>query len=37
MTYRFTQIGAAIGMEVREVYVQNRRLWVRLHDKGQAP
>lgn len=34
MTYSFARIGAAIGMEVRDVYVQNRRLWVRLHEKG---
>jgi site-specific recombinase XerD len=34
MTYSFSRIGAAIGMEVRDVFVQNRRLWVRLHEKG---
>jgi site-specific recombinase XerD len=34
MTYSFARVGAAIGMEVRDVYVQNRRLWVRLHEKG---
>jgi hypothetical protein len=28
------RIGAAIGMRVEDVYTQNRRLWVRLHDKG---
>ncbi len=26
--------GAAIGMRVEDVYTQNRRLWVRLHEKG---
>lgn len=34
MTYTFARIGAASGMEVRDVYSQNRRLWVRLHEKG---
>ena len=30
----FARIGAAIGMRVEDVYPQNRRLWVRLHEKG---
>lgn len=34
MTYTFARIGAAAGMEVRDVYTQNRRLWVRLREKG---
>lgn len=34
MTYSFARIGAALSMEVRDIYVQNRRLWVRLHEKG---
>ncbi len=34
MTYTFARIGAATAMEVRDVYAQNRRLWVRLHEKG---
>ncbi|WFU07561.1 tyrosine-type recombinase/integrase (plasmid) [Rhizobium sp. CB3171] len=34
MTYTFARIGAAVGMEVRDAYLQNRRLWVRLHEKG---
>lgn len=34
MTYTFARIGAATGMEMRDVYAQNRRLWVRLHEKG---
>ncbi|KNY12864.1 integrase [Shinella sp. SUS2] len=34
MTYSFARVGAAVSMEVRDVYVQNRRLWVRLHEKG---
>jgi site-specific recombinase XerD len=34
MVYSFARIGAAIGMRVEDVYSQNRRLWVRLHEKG---
>ncbi|MBY3517216.1 tyrosine-type recombinase/integrase [Rhizobium laguerreae] len=34
MTFTFARVGAATGMEVRDVYVQGRRLWVRLHEKG---
>jgi site-specific recombinase XerC len=34
MTYSFARIGAAVAMEVRDVYTQNRRLWLRLHEKG---
>lgn len=34
MVYTFARIGAASAMRVRDVYVQNRRLWVRLHEKG---
>jgi site-specific recombinase XerD len=34
MAYSFARIGAAITMKVEDVYVQNRRLWVRLHEKG---
>lgn len=34
MVYSFARIGAALGMAVRDVYVQNRRLWVRLREKG---
>ena len=34
MVYTFTRIGAATAMRVEDVYVQNRRLWVRLHEKG---
>ncbi|WP_439548827.1 tyrosine-type recombinase/integrase, partial [Falsiroseomonas sp.] len=32
--YSFARIGAALGMTVADVFVQNRRLWVRLHEKG---
>jgi site-specific recombinase XerD len=34
MVYSFARIGAALGMTVADVYTQNRRLWVRLYEKG---
>jgi site-specific recombinase XerD len=34
MVYTFARVGAAIGMKVEDVYVQGRRTWVRLHEKG---
>ena len=34
MVYSFARIGAALGMRVEDVYTQNRRLWVRLREKG---
>jgi site-specific recombinase XerD len=34
MVYSFARIGAALAMNVEDVYVQNRRLWVRLREKG---
>jgi site-specific recombinase XerC len=34
MVYSFVRIGAALAMKVEDVFVQNRRLWVRLHEKG---
>jgi integrase/recombinase XerC len=34
MVYSFARIGAAVAMKVDDVYVQNRRLWLRLHEKG---
>jgi len=34
MAFSFSRIGAATAMKVEDVYVQNRRLWVRLHEKG---
>jgi site-specific recombinase XerD len=34
MVYSFARIGAALAMKVEDVYVQNRRLWVRLREKG---
>ena len=37
MDYSFAQIGAALGMKVEDVFTQNRRLWVRLREKGGKP
>ncbi|MDN7177799.1 tyrosine-type recombinase/integrase [Caballeronia sp. SEWSISQ10-4 2] len=34
MVFSFARIGAAVTMRVEDVYVQNRRLWVRLREKG---
>jgi len=34
MVYSFARIGAALGMAVEDVYTQNRRLWLRLSEKG---
>ena len=34
MVFSFARIGAALGMQVEDVFTQNRRLWVRLHEKG---
>ena len=34
MVYTFARVGAAISMRVEDVYVQARRTWVRLHEKG---
>jgi site-specific recombinase XerD len=34
MVYTFARIGAALKMRVEDVYVQKRRTWVRLHEKG---
>ncbi|KLU28103.1 integrase [Caballeronia mineralivorans PML1(12)] len=35
MVFSFARIGAAVTMRVEDVYVQNRRLWVRLHERGR--
>ena len=34
MVFSFARIGAALTMRVEDVFVQNRRLWVRLREKG---
>ncbi len=34
MTYTFARVSAVIGMRVSDYFVQGRRSWVRLHEKG---
>ena len=34
MVYTFARVGAVLQMRVEDVYVQKRRTWVRLHEKG---
>jgi integrase len=34
MVYSFARVGAVTRMQLEDVYVQRRRLWVRLHEKG---
>ena len=34
MGYTFARVGAAVQMKVADYYIQNRRGWVRLHEKG---
>jgi site-specific recombinase XerD len=34
MVYTFARVGAAISMKVEDFFVQGRRGWVRLHEKG---
>lgn len=34
MVFSFARIGAALAMNVEDVYTQNRRMWVRLREKG---
>jgi integrase len=34
MAFSFARIGAATAMKVQDVFVQDRRLWVRLREKG---
>ena len=34
MGYSFARVSAAVGMKVRDFYVQHRRGSVRLHEKG---
>ncbi|MCX2563678.1 tyrosine-type recombinase/integrase [Acetobacter thailandicus] len=34
MVFSFARIGAALSMRVEDVFIQNRRLWVRLNEKG---
>lgn len=34
MVYTFARVGAAIQMRVEDYFIQGRRGWVRLHEKG---
>jgi len=34
LVYTFARVGAAVAMRVEDFYVQGRRGWVRLHEKG---
>ncbi|MFT8948268.1 MAG: tyrosine-type recombinase/integrase [Acetobacter aceti] len=34
MVFSFARVGAALAMRVEDVFVQQRRLWVRLREKG---
>ena len=34
MVYTFARVGAVLKMKVEDIYVQNRRSWVRLYEKG---
>lgn len=34
MVYTFARVGAATGLKVGDVYWQQRRLWLALHEKG---
>jgi integrase/recombinase XerD len=34
MVYTFARVGAAISLRIEDFYVQGRRGWVRLHEKG---
>lgn len=34
MVYSFARIGAVLGMKVEDFYVEGRRAWFRLHEKG---
>jgi site-specific recombinase XerD len=34
MVYSFARVGAALAMKAEDVFVQNRRLWGRLHEKA---
>jgi integrase/recombinase XerD len=34
MGYTFARVGAALSMKVEDYYIQKRRGWVRLHEKG---
>ena len=35
MVFTFARVGAALKMRIEDVYVQGRRTWLRLHEKGR--
>jgi site-specific recombinase XerD len=34
MVYTFARVGAMVAMNVEDYYVQGKRMWLRLHEKG---
>jgi site-specific recombinase XerD len=34
LVFSFARVGAAVGMKVEDVYIQRKRTWIRLHEKG---
>lgn len=34
MVFTFARVGAAVGMRVEDYFIQGRRGWIRLHEKG---
>jgi site-specific recombinase XerD len=34
MVYSFARVGAVLKMRVEDIYIQGRRTWLRLHEKG---
>jgi integrase/recombinase XerD len=34
LSYTFARVSAAVGMKVEDFYIQGRKSWVRLHEKG---
>src|SRR3989442_1411496 len=34
MSFTFARVGAAVAMKVEDCYIQKRRGWIRLHEKG---
>ena len=34
MGHTFARVGAVVGLKVEDYYIQKRRGWIRLHEKG---
>jgi site-specific recombinase XerD len=34
MVYSFARISAALGMKIEDYYIEGRKAWIRLHEKG---